>query len=267
MAIKEYLRERFFPHLWCPGCGHGMVLNGLLRAIEKLGMSKNEIVMVSGIGCSSRITGYVDFHTLHTIHGRALAFATGVKMARPELNLIVPMGDGDALAIGGNHFIHAARRNIDITAIVMNNRIYGMTGGQFSPLSGENIRATTAPYSTIDPSFDIVELSKAAGATFVARTTSYHIQQMTDIIREAILHEGFSVVEVLSQCPTYFGRKNKAGDAVDMVKYFKDNTTSIGSKAKKDNPDLIERGVFVQKEMPEYCSEYEKVVQTAMKGQ
>jgi 2-oxoglutarate ferredoxin oxidoreductase subunit beta len=244
-----------------------MVLNGLLRAIEKLGMSKNEIVMVSGIGCSSRITGYVDFHTLHTIHGRALAFATGVKMARPELNLIVPMGDGDALAIGGNHFIHAARRNIDITAIVMNNRIYGMTGGQFSPLSGENIRATTAPYSTIDPSFDIVELSKAAGATFVARTTSYHIQQMTDIIREAILHEGFSVVEVLSQCPTYFGRKNKAGDAVDMVKYFKDNTTSIGSKAKKDNPDLIERGVFVQKEMPEYCSEYEKVVQTAMKGQ
>ncbi len=267
MAIKEYLRERFFPHLWCPGCGHGMVLNGLLRAIEKLGMSKNEIVMVSGIGCSSRITGYVDFHTLHTIHGRALAFATGVKMARPELNLIVPMGDGDALAIGGNHFIHAARRNIDITAIVMNNRIYGMTGGQFSPLSGENIRATTAPYLTIDPSFDVVELAKAAGATFVARTTSYHIQQVTEFIRQAILHEGFSVVEVLSQCPTYFGRKNEAGDAVDMVQYFKKNTTSIGSKAKQENPDLIERGIFVQTEMPEYCSEYEKVVQRAMKGQ
>jgi 2-oxoglutarate ferredoxin oxidoreductase subunit beta len=244
-----------------------MVLNGLLRAIEKLGMSKNEIVMVSGIGCSSRITGYVDFHTLHTIHGRALAFATGVKMARPELNLIVPMGDGDALAIGWNHFIHAARRNIDITAIVMNNRIYGMTGGQLSPLSGENIRATTAPYLTIDPGFDVVELSKAAGATFVARTTSYHIQQVTELIRQAILHEGFSVVEVLSQCPTYFGRKNKQGDAVDMVQYFKKNTTSIGSKAKQENPDLIERGIFVQTEMPEYCNEYEKVVQRAMKGQ
>jgi 2-oxoglutarate ferredoxin oxidoreductase subunit beta len=187
-------------------------------------------------------------------------------MARPELNLIVPMGDGDALAIGGNHFIHAARRNIDITAIVMNNRIYGMTGGQFSPLSGENIRATTAPYLTIDPSFDVVALSKAAGASFVARTTSYHIQQMTDIIRQAILHPGFSVVEVLSQCPTYFGRKNKAGDAVDMVQYFKKNTTSIGSKAKQENSDLIERGIFVQKEAPEYCSEYEKVVQRAMKG-
>ena len=267
MAIKDYLRERFFPHLWCPGCGHGMVLNGLLRAIEKLGMSKNEIVMVSGIGCSSRITGYVDFHTLHTIHGRALAFATGVKMARPELNLIVPMGDGDALAIGGNHFIHAARRNIDITAIVMNNRIYGMTGGQFSPLSGENIRATTAPYLTIDPSFDVVKLAKAAGATFVARTTTYHIQQVTDIIGKAILHEGFSVVEVLSQCPTYFGRKNKEGDAVDMVQHFKKNTTSIGSKAKQENPDLIERGIFVQTESPEYCREYEKMVQRAMKGQ
>ncbi len=267
MAIKDYLRERFFPHLWCPGCGHGMVLNGLLRAIQKLGMSKNEIVMVSGIGCSSRVTGYVDFHTMHTIHGRALAFATGVKMARPELNLIVPMGDGDALAIGGNHFIHAARRNIDITAIVMNNRIYGMTGGQFSPLSGENIHATTAPYLTIDPSFDVVELSKAAGATFVARTTTYHIQQMADIIRQAILHEGFSVVEILSQCPTYFGRKNKAGDAVDMIQYFKNHTTSIGSKAKKENPDLLERGIFVQKQMPEYCSEYAKVVQKAMKGQ
>jgi 2-oxoglutarate ferredoxin oxidoreductase subunit beta len=227
MAIKDYLRERFFPHLWCPGCGHGTVLNGLLGAVEKLGMSKNEIVMVSGIGCSSRITGYVDFHTLHTIHGRALAFATGVKMARPELNLIVPMGDGDALAIGGNHFIHAARRNIDITAIVMNNRIYGMTGGQYSPLSGENIRATTAPYLTIDPGFDVVELAKGAGATFVARTTTYHIQQMTDIIRQAILHEGFSVVEILSQCPTYFGRKNKAGDAVDMIQDFKKRNAGI----------------------------------------
>jgi 2-oxoglutarate ferredoxin oxidoreductase subunit beta len=266
MALKAYLRERFFPHLWCPGCGHGMVLNGLLQAIEKMGLSRNEIVMVSGIGCSSRITGYVDFHTLHTIHGRALAFATGVKMARPELNLIVPMGDGDALAIGGNHFIHAARRNIDITAIVMNNRIYGMTGGQFSPLSGENVNATTAPYLTIDPAFDVVELSKAAGATFVARTTTYHIKQMTDIIRQAILHEGFSVVEIFSQCPSYFGRKNKAGDAVDMIDYYRKNTTPIGSKAKKENPNLIERGIFVQQEKPEYCNQYEQLVQKTMKG-
>ncbi len=266
MAIKDYIRERFFPHLWCPGCGHGTVLNGMLRAIDELGLSKNEIVMVSGIGCSSRISGYVDFHTLHTIHGRALAFATGVKMSRPELNLIGPMGDGDALAIGGNHFIHAARRNIDITAIVMNNRIYGMTGGQYSPLSGYGTNATTAPYTNIDHDFDVVELSKAAGATFVARTTSYHVHQISDVIKNAILHEGFSVVEILSQCPTYFGRKNYSGSAVDMMNWYKKNTTPMGSKAKQDNPDLIERGVFVQKEMTEYCSEYEKIIERAMKG-
>jgi len=238
----------------------------MLRAIEKLGMNKNDIVMVSGIGCSARISGYVDFHTLHTIHGRALAFATGVKMSRPEVNIIVPMGDGDALAIGGNHFIHAARRNIDLTAIVMNNRIYGMTGGQYSPLSGYGIRATTSPYMNIDHDFDVVELAKSAGATFVARTTTYHVQQITDIIQQAILHKGFSVVEIMSQCPTYFGRKNKEGSAVDMLERYKKTTTPIGSKAKKENPDLIERGIFVQKEMPEYCEEYNKVIEMAMKG-
>jgi 2-oxoglutarate/2-oxoacid ferredoxin oxidoreductase subunit beta len=265
MAIKDYIRERFFPHMWCPGCGHGIVLNGLIRAVEELGINKNDIVMVSGIGCSSRISGYLDFHTMHTLHGRALAFATGVKMSRPELNLIVPMGDGDALAIGGNHFIHAARRNIDITAIVMNNRIYGMTGGQYSPLSGYGTIATTAPYTNIDHSFDIVKLAEAAGASFVARSTAYHIQQLTDIIKQAISHKGFSVVEILSQCPTYFGRKNKEGGAVDMMERMKDITTPIGSKAKKENPDLIERGVFVKEDKPEYCNEYKKIIEKAMK--
>lgn len=263
MAVKDYIRERFFPHIWCPGCGHGIVLNTLLRAVEELGISKNEIVMVSGIGCSSRISGYVDFHTLHTIHGRALAFATGVKMGLPKLNIIVPMGDGDALAIGGNHFIHSARRNIDITAIVMNNRIYGMTGGQYSPLSGYGIKASTAPYINIDYGFDIAELSLSAGASFVARTTTYHVKQMADIFKKAILHKGFSVVEVLSQCPTYFGRRNKLGSASDMMEYFKTNTTPAGSKAKQTNRDLIERGIFVQKDMPEYCSEYDKILEMA----
>ncbi len=237
MAIKDYLRKRFFPHIWCPGCGNGIVLNGLIRGIESLGMSKNEIVMVSGIGCSSRISGYVDFHTLHTLHGRALAFATGVKLGKPELNVLVTMGDGDALAIGGNHFIHAARRNIDLTAIVINNQIYGMTGGQFSPLTGYGAYATTAPYMNIDHGFDVVQLSIASGATYVARTTTYHVHQITELIRDAILHEGFSVVEILTQCPTYFGRKNKLGSAVDMMESMKSMTTPIGSKAKEKNPD------------------------------
>lgn len=260
MAVKDYIRQRFFPHLWCAGCGHGIILNALLRAIDDLNWQKNELVMVSGIGCSSRITGYVDFHSLHTLHGRALAFATGVKLSRPELKVIVAMGDGDALAIGGNHFIHAARRNIEMTAIVMNNRIYGMTGGQHSPLSGCGAIATTAPYANIDREFDVVELSKAAGATFIARATTYHVQQMTDLLKQALTHPGFSVVEALSQCPTYFGRKNKLGGAAEMMEWYNTHTTPIGSKAKQENPALIERGVFVQEERPEYCREYDNMV-------
>jgi len=225
----------------------------MIRAIENLGIEKNNIVVVSGIGCSSRICGYLDFHTLHTIHGRALAFATGVKLSRPELTVIVPMGDGDAFAIGGNHLIHAARRNIDITAIIMNNNIYGMTGGQYSPSTGYGDFATTAPYGNIDQSFDLVKLAQGAGASFVARTTTYH----------ATSHKGFSVVDVLSQCPTYFGRKNKFASPVDMLKYYKTNTTPIGSEAKEKNPDLIERGIFVQEERPEYCLEYDKIIEKA----
>jgi len=266
MSVRAYLRERFMPHIWCPGCGHGTIMNNLVRAIDSLGLTKNEVVTVTGIGCSSRISGYLDFHTLHTIHGRALAFATGVKLSRPDLTLIVPMGDGDALAIGGNHFIHAARRNIDITAVIMNNSIYGMTGGQFSPLSGYGKLATTAPYGNIYESFDIVELAKAAGASFVARTTTYHAASMKEILEKAISHKGFSVVEILTQCPTYFGRKNRVGDAVDMLNFYKDHTVPVGSERKKDDPTLIERGIFVQEEKPEYCAEYEKIVETAKRG-
>jgi len=265
MAVKDYLRERFFPHMWCPGCGHGTVLNSLLRAVEEIGLNKNEIVMTSGIGCSARISGYVDFHSLHTLHGRALAFATGVKLSKPELTLLVPMGDGDALAIGGNHFIHAARRNIDITAIVMNNRIYGMTGGQFSPLSGPGKKATTAPYRTIDNNFDVVALSVAAGASFVARTTTYHVQEAIEIFKKAIKHKGFSVVEVLTQCPTHYGRKNKEGDAVDMLENYKRSTAKIGSKTMAENPNLIGRGIFIDNDAPEYCEEYAKIIKAAMK--
>ncbi|WP_022667579.1 2-oxoacid:ferredoxin oxidoreductase subunit beta [Desulfospira joergensenii] len=265
--FKDYVRARFFPHMWCPGCGHGIVLGSLLRAVHELGLDKNEIVITSGIGCSSRISGYVDFHSLHTIHGRALSFATGVKLSQPRLKAIVPMGDGDALAIGGNHFIHAARRNIDITAIVMNNRIYGMTGGQFSPLSGQGKKATTAPYTTIDNNFDIVELAKSAGATFVARSTVFHAVEAKDYLKQAISHKGFSVVELLTQCPTYYGRKNKEGDAAQMMEGYRTNTVKIGSKKLEKNPNLIQRGIFVHDtEKPEYCEAYDSIIETAMKG-
>ncbi|MFH1154909.1 MAG: 2-oxoacid:ferredoxin oxidoreductase subunit beta [Pseudomonadota bacterium] len=266
MPVRDYIRERYFPHMWCPGCGHGIVMNALLRAVEQLGLDKNAIVMTSGIGCSARISGYVDFHSLHTIHGRALAFATGVKLSKPELNILVPMGDGDALAIGGNHFIHAARRNVDLTAIVMNNRIYGMTGGQFSPLSGVGKKATTAPFSTIDNPFDVVKLSMAAGASFVARTTTYHVLEAVDFLKKAILHKGFSVVEILSQCPTHYGRKNKEGEAPAMMERYRTGTAKLGSKALEADPSLIARGIFVQADTPEYCTEYDRIIARAMEG-
>jgi 2-oxoglutarate ferredoxin oxidoreductase subunit beta len=261
--IDYYLRSRFMPHIWCPGCGHGTVLNGLIRSIDNLGLSKNEIVTVSGIGCSARMAGYLDFHTLHTLHGRALAFATGVKLSRPELTIIVPMGDGDALAIGGNHFIHAARRNIDITVLILNNRIYGMTGGQFSPTTGCGIHATTAPYASIDEPFDAVKLATAAGATFVARSTTFHVNEMEQLITRAISHRGFSVVEILSQCPTHFGKRSGAPEASDMLRAFKDGTAKVGSRQFEEREDLVPRGVFVEERRPEYCERYDEVIARA----
>jgi 2-oxoglutarate ferredoxin oxidoreductase subunit beta len=264
MSVRDYLRRRFMPHIWCPGCGHGIVLGSLLRAVEQMGLDKNEIVMVSGIGCSSRMPGYVDFHTLHTLHGRALAFATGIKLSRPELTIVVPMGDGDAVAIGGNHLIHAARRNIDITAIVMNNQTYGMTGGQLSPLSDCGVTATTAPYGSIDRGFDVAALARAAGASFVARTTTYHAREMIRILEKAIRHRGFSVVEIMSQCPTYFGRKNRLGSAVDMLLHYKEHATPVEAGEPPEGSFAV--GIFVDEDHPEYCSEYEKVVADAAGG-
>ena len=260
MSIQHLIRQRFFPHIWCPGCGHGIVLNNLLHAVNELGIPQQNLCMVSGIGCSARISGYVDFHSMHTLHGRALAFATGLKLARPEVSVFVPLGDGDGTAIGGNHFIHACRRNIDLVAIIMNNRIYGMTGGQFSPVSGQGVRATTSPYGNIDPEFDIVKLASGAGATFVARTTAFHVKEIVSLLKKAYLHKGFSVVEILTQCPTYFGRKNKYGGPVEMLQWYRDNTALIGSKKLEENPGLIARGVFVDREAPEYCEQYDALI-------
>ncbi|MBE3588370.1 MAG: 2-oxoacid:ferredoxin oxidoreductase subunit beta, partial [Thermoanaerobacteraceae bacterium] len=196
--VESHLRSDRFPHIWCPGCGNGIVLAALVRAIEELDLNPDKTVVVSGIGCSSRAAGYLDFNTLHTTHGRALAFATGIKLARPELAVFVLMGDGDAAAIGGNHFIHAARRNIDLTAVVFNNNIYGMTGGQFSPLTPTDKRATTAPYGNMERSFDLAELARAAGATYVARATTYHATMLEKFIVAGAKNKGFSVIEAVT---------------------------------------------------------------------
>ena len=263
MFDDKLLRNNRLPHILCPGCGHGIIMGAVTRAIEKAGLDQNKTVVVSGIGCSSRLPGYMDFDTLHTTHGRALAFATGVKFANPELNVLVVTGDGDALAIGGNHFIHSCRRNIDITTVVLNNSIYGMTSGQFSPMTPQGHLATTAPFGNVDRSFDICELSKAAGATYVARGTAYHAAQLTDVIAKAIQNRGFSVVEAISQCPTYYGRRNKLGSAVDMLNEQKANAVTVTAAAKLP-PEKLE-GKFIIGELhnsaaPEYTERYQSII-------
>ena len=265
--IYKYLRhDKKFPHVWCPGCGIGTLLGSLIRAIDHIGYTKDEIVLVSGIGCSGRLPVYVDFNTLHTTHGRALTFATGVKLAKPDLKVIVIMGDGDATAIGGNHFIHAARRNVDLTAIIVNNNIYGMTGGQYSPTTPYGDRATTATYGTVEQSFNISQLAVCAGGVYVARGTVYHTRQLDQLIEKALKKKGFSVVEVISQCQTHFGRLNKRGNQIEMLKWQRDHAVSV-EKAKTlsaaEMEDKFETGVLVDREAPTYHEEYIKVRQKA----
>ncbi len=261
----EYLREKMMPHIWCSGCTHGIVTKALIRAIDKAKLDKNKVVVVSGIGCASRMPGYLDFNTLHTTHGRALAFATGVKLANPDLHLIVVSGDGDAVAIGGNHFIHACNRNIDMTLVVLNNNIYGMTGGQRSPTTYEGDISSTSVYGSIGSPVDVVNLALGAGATFVARTTSYHVQQLESYIYSGIVHKGFSVIDAVSACYTAYGRRNKQRykSSVDMLNYMKNNSVNI-SAAREKNPDELKGkiivGIFRDSIEPEYCEEYSKMV-------
>ena len=205
---------------WCPGCGDHAILNSIQRAMAELNLVPEETVMVSGIGCSSRASGYLDFNTIHTTHGRALAFATGIKMAKPELTVIVITGDGDSAAIGGNHLIHACRRNIDITTVVFNNNIYGMTGGQYSPTTPTGDKGTTAPYGNIDNNFDLCNLAIAAGATFAGRATVYNPNMITKLVEKGIQNKGFSFIESVTLCPTYYGRKNKKGEADSLPFIF-----------------------------------------------
>ena len=261
--IHKYLRhDKKFPHVWCPGCGIGIMLGALIRAIDRIGYDKDEIVLVSGIGCSGRLPVYVDFNTLHTTHGRALTFATGVKLAKPSLKVITIMGDGDAVAIGGNHFIHAARRNIDITAIIVNNSIYGMTGGQYSPTTPFGMRSATTVYNNIEQSFKISELAVTAGAAFVGRGTVYHAKLLDSLMETAFLKKGFSVVEVIAHCHTQYGRQNRLGSAVEMMEWQRDHAVTVEKASKMKLEELQDKiiiGVLVDKELPVYQDEYDKI--------
>ena len=261
--IHKYLRSsKKFPHIWCAGCGIGIFMQALIRVIDQLGYSKDEIVLVSGIGCSGRLPVYVDFNTLHTTHGRALTFATGIKLAKPHLRVITVMGDGDAVAIGGNHLIHAARRNVEITSFVLNNNVYGMTGGQVSPTTPYGVKTISSPYGNLEPDFDICRLVEAAGASFVARATVYHTHLLDQLIDGALKKRGFALVEVISQCPTYSGRWLELDSPAEMMRWQKDNSVPVARVKEMSEAELsgkIVTGILVDKERPVYHEEYQKL--------
>lgn len=268
--FDKYMRTEKLPHMWCAGCGNGIVTQAIIRAIDKTGIDQNDIVLVSGIGCTCRANGYMDFCGIHTNHGRAIAYATGVKMANPKLKVIVITGDGDAASIGGNHFIHAARRNIDMTVVVYNNYNYGMTGGQYSPTTLTDAYTKTSVYGNIEPQFDICALAQASGATYVARSTTYHVAMLTKQIENAINHEGFSVVEAMCDCPTLFGRLNKRGNAAQMVLRWKDTAVNIAKSKTMTEEELKDKviiGEFVNRtDRKEYTKLYDELTERAKGG-
>ena len=273
---KKYLRDEMWPSIFCNGCGIGNVLDYTLRAIEELNLDLDEVVFLSGIGCSSRLPGYINADGLHTTHGRAIAFATGVKAVNPDLKVIVFTGDGDCAAIGGNHFIHAIRRNVDITVIMVNNFIYGMTGGQLAPTTPIGSRSTTSPYGNIEPPFDLCELAKVIGAPYVARWTVSHPYRPIKSIKRGIEKKGFAYIEMLTPCPTAYGRRNKLGDIKELWKWYDENTILIdeyerimkyGSDEEKERVSkMIKIGVFQDIEKPEYFEEYYKLIDRLKEG-
>jgi 2-oxoglutarate ferredoxin oxidoreductase subunit beta len=264
----RYIRSAGLPTIWCPGCGIGTVVWAMTWAVDHLGIPRDDVVIVTGIGCSGYLYNYLNFDGYHGTHGRALPAATGIKMANPRLHVLVPMGDGDCAAIGGNHFIHAARRNVDLTAIVINNGIYGMTGGQYSPLTSRGSRASTAPFGTIEDPFDISALAMAAGATFVARGGTYQPRQLAELIARGMAHKGFSVIEAISQCPVQYGSRNPPGVASDMIRWQRDHAVSLERAAAMSQAELkgcFTTGVLRDEDCPEneYSARWAGVVAEA----
>jgi 2-oxoglutarate ferredoxin oxidoreductase subunit beta len=266
--LKKYTRPHVTKTTNCPGCGNGIITQALLRAIDELGLNMDDCVFVSGIGCSAWIPSPLfAADTLHTTHGRPIAFATGVKLGLPQQHVIVVSGDGDLAAIGGNHLIHAARRNIDLTVVLVNNGIYAMTGGQVAPTTPRGVTTITSPYGNLEHTFDISALVVAAGASFVARWTTYHPRQLTRSIKKAIQKKGFALVEVVSQCPVQFGKATKMGGAIDILKHFKKNSIKIDKAKTLDQEELKEKivvGEFVNVEKPELSSEWDRLKRQMM---
>ncbi|SFR00307.1 thiamine pyrophosphate-dependent enzyme [Desulfoscipio geothermicus] len=257
--IDQYLAHKKLPHMWCPGCGNGVILKHLLLGLAVLGIPREKAVLASGIGCSGRAGDYVNFHRFQGTHGRTLAFATGIHLSNPELTVVCLMGDGDCGAIGLNHLLHAARRNINITAIVANNLNYGMTGGQYSPSTPEDSLTSTSRQGKTGAALDLCRLAAEAGANYVARSTVYHVREMHKYILEALNTRGFSMVELLTPCPTYYGRYNKIGDAVQMLEMFKEKAIPLNkfqNMEESEQQNHFWRGVLVRKNNPDFYTRY-----------
>jgi 2-oxoglutarate ferredoxin oxidoreductase subunit beta len=222
--VMSFLRQERMPHIWCPGCGIGTTVNCFTRALTDASVGLDRLAIVSGIGCTGRVAGYLNLDSFHTTHGRAIPFATGLKLARPELQVVVYSGDGDLFAIGGNHFLHAARRNQDLMVVCVNNFTYGMTGGQLAPTTPEGASQTTAPFGNFESPMSLPYVAEAAGAVFVARWTVYHVRHLTRTFKEAFQRKGFRFIEILAPCPTLFLRRNRLGDGVDGVRVYKERS-------------------------------------------
>jgi len=254
--IEDILRMDRIPHIWCPGCGIGTVVTSFAEALKKSKLDLDKVAVVSGIGCTGRVAGYVKLDSFHTTHGRAIPFATGLKLANPDLKVVVFSGDGDIFGIGGNHFIHAARRNMDITVICVNNFNYAMTGGQVAATTPLEANASTAPYGNFEGSFSVPYLAEAAGATYVARWTALHLRRVTKSIQEALAKPGFSLIEVITPCVTLYARRNRLGDGLNLLKYYYDKSV-IEHGADTRTLDISYQGKlvvgkFVDKEKPTF---------------
>jgi 2-oxoglutarate/2-oxoacid ferredoxin oxidoreductase subunit beta len=267
--VEKLLRTERIPHIWCSGCGIGTSVNCFARAVEKTGIDHDHLHVVSGIGCTGRVAGYVNVDSFHTTHGRAIPFATGLSLSRPTSKVVVYSGDGDLTAIGGNHLIHAARRNVDMTVICVNNFTYGMTGGQVTPTTPQTAVASTTPYGNYEPTFNLPNLADACGANFVARWTVFHVRQLTRTMAKALTTRGFSFIEVLAPCPTLYQRRNRLGDGVETLKYYRDksiiqdgaNTAAVGLGFQSE----IIVGEFVDRQRPSLREEYDSRMRAILK--